>query len=292
MTEATELLIAKLMFGQPHEQQYAMQQLKQRGFSDAKLNEMKWSRYSVNTSNLVFRGVTIATPAFAERDFLCRATDYSSYGTRHNMSATPPKFTPTYQPLKFPDFEDVSGYIPLTMLGLAVTATGSDLTMHVRNYELLKRTAANNEFIANHNGQRVWKANFRGNQHIPAEVVASQKAAFESSLRTLKLVRVAGVGAAGLGAGISVIDAAHKGTASAWGKAGLDIVMTGVAFIPGPGWIIAGVYFIGDAVLSNAGINWWDAFLGGLKEAIYASTRAAEEHRRITGKYPMQGPKF
>lgn len=292
MTESNEILIAKLMFGQPYEQQYAMLQLRQRGFSEKKLNELKFSRYAVDTRNLTFKGVSIATPSFAERDYLCKASDYSDYGTRHYMSATPVKFTPVYKPVTLPSYKDISGFVPIAQLGLAVTATGSDLTLNVRNYEMLKRTAANKEFIANWNGQKVWKAGFRGNQHIPAEVVAAQKAAFESSLRTLKLVRVAGVGAAGLGAGISVIDAYHKGTGSAWGKAGLDIVMTGVAFIPGPGWIIAGVYFIGDAILSNAGINWWDAFLGGLKDAVAASTRAAEEHRRITGRYPMQGPKF
>ncbi len=36
MTEPNEILIAKLMFGQPYEQQYAMLQLRQRGFSEKK----------------------------------------------------------------------------------------------------------------------------------------------------------------------------------------------------------------------------------------------------------------
>lgn len=292
MADSNELLIYKLMFGQPYEQQSAMQELRKRGFSEQKLNEMKWSRYGINNNNLSFKGVSIATPSFAERDYLCKASDYSGFGTKHYMSATPQKFNPVYKPFELPSYREVSGFLPVAQLGLAVTATGSDLTLNVRNYEMLKETARNGKFVANWNGQKVWKAGFRGNKVISAEVVLAQKAAFESSLRTLRLVRVAGVGAAGLGAGISVYDAYNKGTASAWGKAGLDIVMTGVAFIPGPGWIIAGVYFIGDAVLSNAGINWWDAFLGGLKDAIEASSRAAEEHRRITGRYPMQGPKF
>lgn len=42
------------------------------------------------------------------------------------------------------------------------------------------------------------------------------------------------------------------------GEGGVDLIMGGVAFIPGGGWIVSGVYFGGKFLLEYTGNDFWN----------------------------------
>ncbi|ANH79921.1 hypothetical protein A8C56_02065 [Niabella ginsenosidivorans] len=149
-------------------------------------------------------------------------------------------------------------WIPLSGIGMAATGTATEAYLTIKDYETFKTVVKEGKFIANWNGKRVWKTGFKGNAAVAADAVAVEKAAFNATFKTMKLVKVAGHLTAAGGVVLSVADAANKGfTAEANGKLALDVIMTGVAFIPGPGWIISGLYFLTDGVLTLSGNDWW-----------------------------------
>ncbi|MGN7787354.1 hypothetical protein ACTJIJ_22660 [Niabella sp. 22666] len=42
------------------------------------------------------------------------------------------------------------------------------------------------------------------------------------------------------------------------GEGGLDLIMEGVGFTPGAGWIVSGLYFGGKALLEYTGNDFWN----------------------------------
>ncbi|MBO9620386.1 MAG: hypothetical protein J7539_15270 [Niabella sp.] len=149
-------------------------------------------------------------------------------------------------------------WMPVGSLGLGVTGTATEAYLKITNYEGFKAAVKQGEFIANWNGKRVWKAGFRGNASVSSGIVASEKAAFEASYSTMKLVEKIGHASAFIGIGLSALDATDKGwTKEATGKFTLDVIMTGVVIVPVVGWAISGLYFITDAALTLNGNDWW-----------------------------------
>lgn len=49
-----------------------------------------------------------------------------------------------------------------------------------------------------------------------------------------------------------------KGKKKLVGEGGLDLIMGGVGFIPGGGWIVSGVYFGGKELLEYVGWDIWN----------------------------------
>ncbi|MBK7735171.1 MAG: hypothetical protein IPI36_08055 [Chitinophagaceae bacterium] len=63
------------------------------------------------------------------------------------------------------------------------------------------------------------------------------------------------LGVAGIvGTGIEI----YNGEKSLIGEGGLDLIMGGVGFIPGGGWIVSGAYFGGKALLEWADWDFWN----------------------------------
>ncbi|UII27585.1 hypothetical protein LVD15_03930 [Fulvivirga maritima] len=50
----------------------------------------------------------------------------------------------------------------------------------------------------------------------------------------------------------------YTGEKSLVGEGGLDLIMGGVAFIPGWGWVVSGAYFGGKALLEYTGNDFWN----------------------------------
>lgn len=148
-------------------------------------------------------------------------------------------------------------WIPLSGLGLGVSGTSAELYLQIKDYEIFKRAVQQGQFIANWEGRKIWKMGFQGNASVSSAIVRSEKAAFISSLKTMKIVKTLSSVAAVGGVFLSGIEASSKGTTEAWGKFTMDVIMTGVGFIPVVGWVIAGAYFIGDAITSLTGVDWW-----------------------------------
>lgn len=72
-----------------------------------------------------------------------------------------------------------------------------------------------------------------------------------------KALKVGGVVTSGVGVvmtGVEII----AGKKRFLGEGGFDLIMGGVAFIPGGGWIVSGVYFGGKALLEYTGNDFWN----------------------------------
>lgn len=72
--------------------------------------------------------------------------------------------------------------------------------------------------------------------------------------------KVLKVGGAVTGVGGIGITAFEIGTGqkNLIGEGGLDLIMGGVAFIPGGGWVVSGLYFGGKILLEHAGYDFWN----------------------------------
>ncbi len=159
--------------------------------------------------------------------------------------------------IDYDDSESKENWISASAFGLGVGGTLTDLYLHIKDFETFKEAVKEGKFVANWKGKRVWKLGFNGNASVSSDFVQLERITFLKSYETMRLVKSVSHGAALLGVGISAYDASQKGTKEAWGKFSLDIIMTGVAFIPGPGWVIAGVYFVGDGIAAIDGLDWW-----------------------------------
>ena len=49
------------------------------------------------------------------------------------------------------------------------------------------------------------------------------------------------------------------------GEGGLDLIMTGVGFIPGYGWAISSAYFLGKSALENNNLDFWNEYKTHIK---------------------------
>ena len=72
-----------------------------------------------------------------------------------------------------------------------------------------------------------------------------------------KILRVGGGVAGGVGVFMTGVEI-YTGQKDFIGEGGLDLIMGGVAFIPGGGRIISGVYFGGKLLLESTGNDFWN----------------------------------
>jgi len=70
-------------------------------------------------------------------------------------------------------------------------------------------------------------------------------------------LKVAGVGLGVVGIGMSAYEIG-TGQKNLIGEGGLDLIMGGVGFIPGGGWIVSGAYFGGKALMETTGNDFWN----------------------------------
>ena len=70
-------------------------------------------------------------------------------------------------------------------------------------------------------------------------------------------LRVGGHVLGGVGV-VMTLGEIYTGQKSFVGEGGLDLIMGGVAFIPGGGWIVSGAYFGGKALLEYTGNDFWN----------------------------------
>lgn len=74
---------------------------------------------------------------------------------------------------------------------------------------------------------------------------------------TSKILKVGGFATSALSVGMTSIEI-YTGQKSLLGEGGLDLIMGGVAFIPGGGWIVSGAYFGGKYLLEATGNDFWN----------------------------------
>ncbi len=72
-----------------------------------------------------------------------------------------------------------------------------------------------------------------------------------------KALKVGGIVTGVLGVGITAFEI-RNGQKSLIGEGGLDLIMGGVAFIPGGGWVVSGLYFGGKIFLEYTGYDFWN----------------------------------
>ncbi|WP_421876541.1 RHS repeat domain-containing protein [Marinoscillum sp.] len=72
-----------------------------------------------------------------------------------------------------------------------------------------------------------------------------------------KTLKVGGAALGFVGLGMTGYEI-YTGQKSFIGEGGLDLIMGGVAFIPGGGWIVSGAYFGGKALLEYTGNDFWN----------------------------------
>lgn len=300
-------LLFQLQFGDPASQYRALVELKRRGFEEKMLNELKnegLERKRRMMSQSLSGPSTIKTVAIPTPSFV---SDYlgSSLQGRHSQVLTPSKpnfkFSTTVQPPINAAFKgDEVKLMPIAQLGLSIIGSGADITLQVKNYDLLRETFNSGRFIADYKGKKVWKMAFKGNASVRANLVAAEKAAFTKSVKTLKMVKYGGTLTAGLGLYLSYYTAAEQDNNAGWAKFGLDCIMTGVAFIPPFGWVVSGIYGIAGGALDVAGIDWWGSFWAEylvnsdelLREAVGMFERFDQAHRKVSGVGIYSGSKL
>jgi len=194
----------------------------------------------------------------------------SSGGSKNDLGAT-------IAPQANEDQSD-KPYFNLASLGLTVVGIGAEATLMVNDYAKLQAVLKEGSFIMDYNGsERIWKMGFRGNHVVSSSSVSLGKRAFTLRTSSLKVVKGLGITAAVCGGGISLIQYSQGEIGG--GKLTVDMVMTGVAFIPGVGWIASGAYFMVDGIV-------------GWENGMQSYERLDVEHRRATGRGILQGPKW
>jgi hypothetical protein len=86
-----------------------------------------------------------------------------------------------------------------------------------------------------------------GRNNVPTSIV-------NGAANTLK---VGGAALGMVGVGMTGYEI-YTGEKNLIGEGGLDLVMGGIAFIPGGGWIVSGAYFGGKALLRYTGNDFWN----------------------------------
>jgi len=126
----------------------------------------------------------------------------------------------------------------------------ADVFLYGANYDEINSLIQQGKFSMVYNGQsKVYELSFYGNQYVDKFLVSNSKSTFQNYSQLLKGVKVAGVTLSIAGGIMSIYD--YKSGKISSEKAALNMVMTGVGFVPGFGWIVSGAYAIGDATGAN-----------------------------------------
>jgi len=88
-------------------------------------------------------------------------------------------------------------------------------------------------------------------------VVANLGVSAKALQVTGNVLKGTGVALGVVGVGLTVYDIS-TGQKNLIGEGGLDLIMGGVGFIPGGGWIVSGAYFGGKALLETTGNDFWN----------------------------------
>lgn len=87
----------------------------------------------------------------------------------------------------------------------------------------------------------------KGGVYLPTGFVSGATKAF----------KVGGAATGVLGLGMTGYEI-YTGQKSFVGEGGIDLIMGGVAFIPGGGWVVSGAYFGGKFLLEYTGNDFWN----------------------------------
>lgn len=315
MEEEVKQLLQQLMFGTYLQQDRAYDELRAMGIPATKLEEIRQKgafkkealQAAPPDNSRVIQAEPIPEPYFTWRERKAREQTcpirqkYPFNASRQDYQprSNPPVHTSHSFGEKVRSYVG-ENYLQLSALGMDVAMMGGDYKLHINNFNLMKKAVKNGKFVADWNGHQVWSLKFYGNAYVPKEVVAAEKAAFQSTFKTLKLIKFAGSLATGISFSMSGYDLLMEDTIHERAKAVLDVLMTGVAFFPGYGWAISGIYFLYTGSLTLHDDDWWEIFWKNYltdpqhfaEEMIRAFDEADQAHRRITGRGLLQGSKF
>jgi RHS repeat-associated protein len=121
----------------------------------------------------------------------------------------------------------------------------------VKDLEKYKKAFEEGKFVATYNGeQQMWKFAFNGSQYVESESVLLAKANTLSKVGALEVIEGVSEKVNILCMGIAVFnvgnDIYEKGTVTV--EHSIDLVMSGIAFIPPYGWVISGAWFLGKMI--------------------------------------------
>jgi|GEM_PF-1896249 len=123
-------------------------------------------------------------------------------------------------------------------------------------------TAAGAEYSGSRALTRTMKYVSTASKTTPTEVMfkvpgGSVYASTRFVSNATKVLKVGGAATGVLGVGMTGYEI-YTGQKSLMGEGGLDLIMGGVAFIPGGGWIVSGAYFGGKYLLEATGNDFWN----------------------------------
>jgi RHS repeat-associated protein len=123
-------------------------------------------------------------------------------------------------------------------------------------------TAAGAEYSGSRALSRTMKYVSTASKTTPTEVMfkvpgGSVYASTRFVSNATKVLKVGGAATGVPGFGMTGYEI-YTGQKSLMGEGGLDLIMGGVAFIPGGGWIVSGAYFGGKFLLEATGNDFWN----------------------------------
>jgi RHS repeat-associated protein len=154
-------------------------------------------------------------------------------------------------------------------------ALSSDAIKELGGFDKAMELLKAGKFKAEYNGvTKVWSLSFFGNKTVSGSFVAAAKSDFELMAKAGNVIH-AGLETTSkifgwIGVATSVAAFIDKPTK----KNGMDVVMSGVAFVPVVGWMLSGSYFIIDQTIG------WDKVMQVLDQSQYEE-EARKEHCNI-----------
>ena len=121
---------------------------------------------------------------------------------------------------------------------------GASLYVAIEESGFLKTLDKGAPIINTAEGKQIVKVGLEGSKHVPTEVVNATPTELLKTSKRLAVVK--GVGVAAGFANIYISNKKRKRGEISNAKFVLDVVMVGVGFIPGWGWVVSGLYFIID----------------------------------------------
>lgn len=134
--------------------------------------------------------------------------------------------------------------------GLNAISADIGITINFTNALGIDKSIREGKFLSSHKGQQVnWSNNFKGNKSVPSSHVQASKAAFSKVAMPIRIINGVGVATTLTGGGISIYNYSQNTIST--GEFAMDMVMTGVSFVPGVGWVMSTTYFLGSDAMDQ-----------------------------------------
>lgn len=135
-------------------------------------------------------------------------------------------------------------------LGLTVSGATAELALSRSNYEFYLNALKNDKYVFFYKGQiRAYKNSFvSGSKWVSADELTQARSSSKTKLKIMKMGKAFGTAVSVAGGVVTAYEYGDKnfnGVATAEDHVmfPFDMGMTGLSFVPGPGWVLSGFYF-------------------------------------------------